>query len=248
MRKILTLAATMALLAGGPVQAETIKLVTGNDYKPFTDESLPQGGMVTDLVRQAYEQAGYDVSFKFIPWKRAERAVLKGDAVATFPYVKTADRLKKYAYSEAVFVSNVVPIVKAADAGLITSYDDMKGKRSCYPLGWKLGIDKLDNMLDSDQIDTNRPREMASCYKMLEKGRIDFIPAEKATAMLDAEEALGTLDKIHFEEFILGSTPLHLIFDKGGETTQQEVDTFNKALQGIKDNGTYDKIVDEHMS
>ena len=46
--------ATVTAQAGTP----TLSIVTGNDYAPFTDKELPEGGLFTDLVRTAMVRAG----------------------------------------------------------------------------------------------------------------------------------------------------------------------------------------------
>ena len=248
MRRLVAAALGFGVAISAPMaHADTIKLATGNDYKPFTDENLPAGGMVTDIVRTAYENAGHEVEIDFRPWKRAERAVQQGEVIATFPYVKTEERLKKYAYSKPVFVTKVVPVVTPENKNSITSFEDMKGKKSCYPVGWSVGVDKIDQMFENESIDVARSRDMSGCYKMLKRGRIDFIPIEKASAIPDIKSYLGSLDEIHFDEFVAGSSILHLIFDKDGSTTASEIATFNEALAAIKEDGTYDEIVEKHL-
>ena len=76
----------MALASAAPVQ-----LVTGDDYAPFTDRELPQGGMLTELVQQALLQAGHQPKLSWLPWKRGYQATLRGQFDATWEkYYQTA--------------------------------------------------------------------------------------------------------------------------------------------------------------
>jgi len=248
MRRLVAVAVSFGIATSiNMANADTVKLATGNEYKPFTDETLPAGGLVTDIVRTAYESGGHKVEIDFIPWKRGERAVQRGRVVATFPYVKTEERLKKYTYSDPVFVSRVIPIVKKENKNSIETFKDMEGKKSCYPVGWNTGVDRIDEMYKDGRVEVNRARDMKSCYKMLERGRIDFVAAEKATAVLDIKNTFGSLKGFHFEKFVAGTTDLHLIFDKGGETTPAEVKKFNELLSEIESDGTYENIVMKHL-
>ena len=52
---------------------EGLRLVTGNDYKPFTDESLPEGGLANEIVKRSYDQIGVKYSIEWKPWKRGFR-------------------------------------------------------------------------------------------------------------------------------------------------------------------------------
>lgn len=236
------------LLTGLPgAKADTVELVTGNGYPPFTDASLPEGGLVTEIVRTAYRRAGKEPELTFLAWKRAELAVQRGKAVATFPYVKTGRRLERYSFSNPVFVPEVVPIVAPADAGRIESVSDLKGLRTCMPVGWQVGVEEIDDMIDNGDITTFREYEMPICYRLLAHGRIDFIATERLGARVDARRTLGTEDAVYAEDIVLGTTPLHVIFDKDHPQTPSRLAVFNRGLKAIKEDGTYDDIVARHV-
>ena len=245
MRKLFTLIASATILISQNSYAENLKLVTGNDYAPFTDESIFNEGLVTDIVRKAYTRAGQDITIEFMPWKRGERQVREGTALATFPYAKTKDRENTYKFSNPLFVVENVPVVAPENANSIESFQDMKGKMGCYPLGWELGVPQLDEMIANGEIEMQNPRSMDSCYRLLDRGRIDFIPADKPTAIIDAKKSLGSLDKVHFEDFVNGQTPLYLMFSK--EVSDKKLENFNEYLDSLKETGEYDKIVEKHM-
>jgi len=104
----------------GAARADLVNLVTGNGYPPFTDKTLPQGGLITALVRQAFVSVGTDVDIAFRPWKRGYVETLKGIQDGTFPYIKNENRLQEMMYSEAILktsaawffnADNVVPTV-----------------------------------------------------------------------------------------------------------------------------------------
>ncbi|WP_157752197.1 hypothetical protein [Shewanella benthica] len=64
-----------------PVKADTftLSLTTGDDYPPFTDRKLAQGGMATTLVLNAFEKSGYFVKeIEWLPWKRGYTLAQRG--------------------------------------------------------------------------------------------------------------------------------------------------------------------------
>jgi len=72
--------------------ADSWRLVTGDDYAPFTGESLPAGGMLTQVVQSALAAAGISNTLDWRPWNRGYLQTLRGDYDATFPYVRSVQR------------------------------------------------------------------------------------------------------------------------------------------------------------
>lgn len=247
----MTLAATMLVGAGvgfsERVHAEPVKLVTGNGYKPFADEGLPNGGLVTDLVRQAYKNAGHQVKIDFMPWKRGERMMAEGKRVATFPYVETKERKKKYLYSDPVFVAEERPVVHKSDAGSIDSYDDLRGKTYCLPVGWKTGDPKLSEMVQHEEVEVVKPQEITSCFRMLKADRADFTALERPTAILKKQQGEGAASEIHVEGLTLTRNGLHLIFGKNVDRSEEAREKFNRALDKLRESGKHKQIVQNHL-
>lgn len=247
MRKLFSIMMVGLVAGSAPALADSAHLVTGNDYKPFTDEGLPEGGLVTDIVRSAYTQAGHEVKIEFLPWRRGEKGVRDGKYDATFPYVKNDEREKIYSFSDPVFVAKERPIVLKDQAGSINNLEDMKGKTLCMPIGYQTASSELQDLIDTGEVKETKPRNYASCFRMLKAGRVDFLAMERPQAVLEANNVYGSTDPISFENYVTGQTVLHLIFDKDGEGTQEKIATFNAALKALKDSGEYDKIVEKHL-
>jgi polar amino acid transport system substrate-binding protein len=245
MWKLASLVVGGLLAVSMPAAADSVKLATGNQYKPFSDESLPNGGLVTDLLRTAYEAAGHDVTIDFMPWKRGVRSVENGDHLATFPYVKTEERLKKYTYSDPVYVIEIVPAVTPENAGTINSLDDMNGKSTCLPVGWQFGVEAVDKEGGERNIDVQRPQKMASCFKLLQRGRVDFLLAERPAILADAKAVLGSVDALHIEDFVAAQSKLYLMFDKSVDPAK--VEQANKALAALRESGRHQEIIEKHL-
>ncbi|OPH11761.1 amino acid ABC transporter substrate-binding protein, partial [Azospirillum brasilense] len=68
------LAMLLLLAVFGPVRAapldSALDLVTGNDFAPFTGEDLSEGGLLTDIVRRAFDEVGLRYGVRFMPWRR----------------------------------------------------------------------------------------------------------------------------------------------------------------------------------
>jgi len=245
MKRLFALALVGTIACTAPTMADTVKLVTGNDYKPFTDESLPEGGLFTDIVRTAYEEAGHNVSIEFMPWKRGAALVEKGKKTATFPYVDTPERKERFLFSDPVYVVEERPFVTADNAGSVNSYDDMAGMKDCIPLGWSSGSEKLQELEENGTVERNSPRNMTSCFKMLKAGRVDFVPIEVPNGYAQASTVFGSRDEVNAETLLLGKTTLYLMFPKGDMDAAK---IFNEALASLRDSGKYQKIIDKHLN
>ena len=49
---------------------EHVIVVAATEWNPYMSEDLPDNGIVPEITRIAFENAGYNVAFKFYPWKR----------------------------------------------------------------------------------------------------------------------------------------------------------------------------------
>lgn len=83
---------------------EHLRLVTADDYAPFTGRALPAGGMLTQVVHAALAQVNLDSTLDWQPWNRGYLKTLRGEYDATFPYVHTLQREQEYFYSAPLLV------------------------------------------------------------------------------------------------------------------------------------------------
>jgi len=225
-----------------PASAETVRLTTGNDYKPYTDESLPGGGLATQIVRAACEAVGHDLSVDFRPWKRGYNDTLENKYIGTFPYVKTEERLKEYAYSEPIFTAVRRPLVMADSDVQASDLDALKGMTFCEPAGYAI-FGKLKPMLDAGEIERHEPQSMKSCLRLLQRGRVDFVPLGSVQGPATVADVLGTTETTRFLDIELAKTILYVMVPKDAPDAQARLAIFNKGLARIRENGTYDTIV-----
>lgn len=85
--------------------SKPIKIVSG-EWAPFTGENLKHNGIATLIVSSVMEQMGYTPSYEFIPWplaqSRAESSQRNDHIRAIYPYIKTAEREKRFYFSEGI--------------------------------------------------------------------------------------------------------------------------------------------------
>ena len=241
------MAAGVALALTGSAAAADIKLVTGNDYKPFTDENLPEGGMASSLVRAVYAQVDADAEILFRPWKRGYNATLKGTYAATFPYVFKEKRNEEYRYSDPIYTIERKPMV-TADSGLdAANVQDLSGKTYCMPVGYA-APSQVETATKAGELSRERPSDMGKCIRMLNAGRVDFVLTNEALGSATARDVFGDTKPVRFLDMSFSKSELHVLFPRGQDGSQAAMKRFNEGLATIRENGTYDEIVSRYIN
>ena len=90
-----------------------LHLVTGNDFKPWSDQSLPNGGVITEIVQTAFKQIGITTTIEWLPWKRGYHSVASGQYgdYGTFPYSYSSARAVNVYYSIPILISGLTIFV-----------------------------------------------------------------------------------------------------------------------------------------
>lgn len=87
--------ATASLVLGSlaplAAQADPLVIATG-EYAPFTGESLPEGGLVNGLVNRIAQEAGVEVEFEYMPWKRGLALARQGQKAASSYWTTLEDQ------------------------------------------------------------------------------------------------------------------------------------------------------------
>ena len=103
----------MVFVCSNPISAQQKSLAIATvEYPPYSSKSLPEYGYVNHIVSTAFENAGYDVNFVFLPWSRALHGAKAGDfdlvSYANYNEARTADFIHSTSFGEEtiVFLAN----------------------------------------------------------------------------------------------------------------------------------------------
>ena len=119
-----------------------LRLITGDDFKPWSDQSLPNGGIITEIIQTTFKQMGVKTTVDWLPWKRGYHNVVEGkyDYYGTFPYSFSNKRAADVYYSIPVLISGLTIFVLDKNP-VVTDYKDQEalhGLRFCTGLGLSL--------------------------------------------------------------------------------------------------------------
>ncbi len=235
------------LFSTPPLFAEPLALVTGNEYPPFTDESLPNGGVFTEIVRRSFALVDQTVTVDFLPWQRGYDETRAHRYIATFPYVKNEERLADFAYSEVVFRVRTLLFVQRNSTIDFQTAESLRGLRACKPLGYF--TQDIDPLVAQGILTLQRVPRLENCFKMLALSRVDLVPIDEfvgwqALQTLHGARARGLFRAL---EQPLESVDLHLIIAHNHPFLTLHMTRFNEGLALLRRTGEFDRIINTYL-
>lgn len=239
-----------------------IVLITGNDFPPFTDESLPGRGVFTILVETAAYRADPEkkVEVKFVnDWEAHLDLLLPVLAfVGSFPWSRPdceqldtlsahdRNRCESYDFSDPFY-----EVVDGFFARVGSGYDealdyaDLKGARICRPEGYSTA--HLDAAgLTAPAVVMVRPPLVATCFEQLMAGSVDVVSVDTlvgANAIADM-----SLDGQVVENANLGAVKeLYVLVHKKNPRGREVLDLLNDGLQKMVESGEWYDIVSSYL-
>lgn len=246
-----------------PAPQLTVRIVTGNNFAPYVDESLPGGGMFTQLVEMAVFRADPSIpySLTFInDWQAHLDALLPSLAYdLSYPWLRpncdapetlTAGdlfRCENFVFS-APFVEIVDGFFTLRDNELIaaTKYTDLLGKRICRPEGYPTSVLEA-NGLSAGQIQLTRPDRASDCFEALLADRVDVvsIDAEVGDSLI---AQLGAVKQVEQNPHLATLTSLHIIAHKSNLRAIDMLAKFDEGIIEMYDSGEWYEIVSSALS
>lgn len=224
-------------------QTNEIPLATG-EWEPYTGEKLPNFGFIPELVSAVYKEMGITPKYEFVPWKRAEDMIRKGEVFASFPYIKTDERSKEFDFSDEVAVSTFVLFYHKdflKEKVVWEKFEDL----AKYSIGGTLGYWYADPFKQANLNVELVPKEDQNFQKMM-KGKIQLIASEELVGL----GYIKTLFPNDTAKFDIVSKPLkqdslRLMVSRKYANAPDLLAKFNTSLKSIKDKGIYKKILEK---
>ena len=241
--------------SSGPV---TIRLVTGSDYAPFTQEDMAGGGIYTQLVRAAMDtlEPQYDTSIIFVnDWDSHLDTLLPAHAFdGSFPWLKpacdkpetltptTSQRCEDLLFSDP-FYEIVNGLIVNANSPLATTndYADFHGTTICLPEGY-VDAPLAAGGLTEPVVTYFRPVNPDDCFSALVDGEIDAISLEVVQAD-DIASRLGLVDQVASNPNLTSVKLMSVYVQKSNPQAEQVIAALNQGLKNIRDNGVWFQTV-----
>ncbi len=254
--------ASTDLLSTAPAQVlPKIKLVTADAFKPFTDRSLENGGLMTEVVTAAMNAAvGADAhdTFWINDWgSHLNQMLPAGLMEMAYPWVKpnceatpNITRCADFVYSKPMFEYLILLFVSQDKPIPFATDDDIVGRTLCRPADYTMTM--LDengrNWLQDDKITLVTPVDPGECFELLVSGEVDGVVLNEFTGR-EKIAKLGLQNQVE----AVASRPvsiagLHVLIHKSNPNAELLRATINEGLSAIQQDGRYQEIVARHMS
>ncbi len=249
-------------------EIKRIQFLTATDFSPFTDSSLPNGGMLTDVINTAMGQfkkdnnAGFDYSISWVnDWAAHLNPLLSTRAFDMgFPWYKpncaafdeldtnAKFRCQKFFFSKPVFEEQVLIFVRQDSPIKFENDSEMVGKKLCRPSGyWTFDLDDQGrNWIKDKKVVLLSPPTVEECMRLLADGSVDAVPINELTGR-SAMIRLDLGSKLRVIEKPLSILTLHVIVAKTHPNARTLIYYVNTALDRLRSSGTYDAIVEKHL-
>ncbi|MFZ7090181.1 LysM peptidoglycan-binding domain-containing protein [Primorskyibacter sp. 2E233] len=237
-----------------------VRLLAGDDFRPFTNRLQMSSGMITDLVNRAFIADDSTGQHKFY-WVNDRSVHLdpmlsEGMVDLAFPWKKprcedgdTAAICTDYVYSEPMFEMLVVLFTAKDRPVTFNAEADLAGMRVCSPLGYDAGSRQGGaNYLTKVGARLQQPVSAEACFDRLVKGSADAVAMNEFTGRVVLKD-MGLADRVELMlRRPLAIEGLHVVAHKSNPRAEELIAAFNGGLAEMRDSGEYLKVIDTHMS
>ncbi len=236
---------TMLLLAViGSIFASPIKIVT-SPWPPYEYNDNGQlKGTDVDIIREAFSRMGIPAKIEMYPWSRCLKMVQNGEAEAIFTLSKNEKREKFLIYPKEVinYSENVFFYNKKKPFSFDGTMESLKGRLIGTTRNYNYRADFMkSDLFKRDDADS----DMAGIRKIA-NARDDLFICDKLVGSSLAKKE-GILSKISYIKKPLSKRKMFLAFRKNNPKNIELVKKFEKAIQSMKKDGTYQKILDKYL-
>ncbi|MBN1969769.1 MAG: transporter substrate-binding domain-containing protein [Candidatus Delongbacteria bacterium] len=220
-------------------------VIASGDWEPFTSSRDENGKLLELIVNEVFKNAGIDVEYLYYPWKRSYELVKSGKADATFPWMKTEERLKEVIYpNESILLEKSVFFHLKSTNFSFTNDADLKKYKFGGTLGYSLVGYLKDKGLEVDEVGN----EILNFKKLL-ANRIDVYPTSFIVGynLINREFPPEQAALFTNSPNIISEDEYFLVFSKSSENGKSLSEKFDKGLKMLKESGRYDEIMNSFL-
>lgn len=245
MNNLLRICAALAVVFFvGAAQAQTIPMVTGNNYYPYSDERLTGGGLATMIVTAVMEKMGATPQIDFMPWGDGYNSALAGQHVGTFPYIYTDERHQQFLYSDPIFAVRPHIFHSTYQSHALTTLDDMNGLTLCVPNGWAVD-NYLSELVDNGSLTVVTGTNVVGCFQALREGTVNAVSMDRRLGTVAARLVDETtwFKAVRVSE---ESNSHYVIVSRVVPHGREWLDLFNAALRELQGDGTIAALTQQY--
>jgi hypothetical protein len=239
-----------------------LRFLVSGDYAPFTDQSLPGGGLHVEIVEAAMARGNPDLEYT-LTWiddfevhltELLPRGAFDAGYMWFLPDCSKIEllgpdaqmRCTDYIASDPFF-EDAVGFYTKAGSPLVnaTSYQDLLGLRLCRPDGW-FNWDLEAAGLVEPAVTMVNPETQVDCWKALEADEVDVVTFDAIPAEADIV-ALKISDNVQEIKALASIQTSHVLIPANNPNAEAYMAILNKGLAEIRADGTWFSILTTRM-
>ena len=260
-----TAAATETAVIAAPVVSASlpggIRMITGTDWAPFSNQDQEQGGMITEIVDVALKSATDDDGFKidFInDWSAHMQPLIQDGAYDfTFPWFRpncsvieklgpgSQFRCNNLAWSDPLFEQIISYYMRASDANKPSDHTGLFGRTLCRPKGYALFMLEEKDLVEPN-ITLVTPLSPADCFEQLVAGEVDAV----ILASMVADDAIARnemANEIEEQPELATIATLHAVTSINNPDKDRQIAAINAGIKELRESGKWFEIVQRHL-
>ncbi|MGX9763384.1 substrate-binding periplasmic protein [Pseudomonas shahriarae] len=230
------------LLLVPTVAAERLRLVA-DAWPPFTDATLLNGGLATDIVSTALARAGFASDFEQVPWARALMGVGDGryDVLINAWYDEARTQLGQFSDE---YLLNRVRFIKRRDDPI--EFQNLQQLHD-YPVAVVRGYAYSVEFDADPQLQKVPVHNFAMAVRMLAARRVRLTVEDEYVARFHlARESPRVRNAVEFLPKTLSENSLHILVSLKNPRHEQIVAGFDREIARMKADGSYARLLKQH--
>ncbi len=215
-------------------------------YAPysFLKNNQPTG-IDIDIVQVIAKKVDITVTFEIIPWTRLNQRILSGDIDCAMAFLENSEKAKGMVFMKSpVTIGEHVLFIEERNKGKFKQLEDFYGFTVAVNRGFKnpLAFNQalLHNKIEKYDVGTDK-----QSLQMLSVSRIEGVLTDKHVGLFNLQQMRIT--NIIPLATSLATTPVFIVLSKDLEE-RGIIKKFEQALLMMKQDGTYQKILDKYLS
>lgn len=235
-----------------------IKFVTSNDWMPFTDESLTEGGIFVRMATTAMHRGGNNRTYKIswvndwmahidvllpsnafdisIAWESSDCSKL--DALGEFGQKMCTEFDYSLPIYETAYAFNTLIDSTYAEA---REFSDYAGAKICRPEAWPISDLEVQGLAEP-LVTFVHPKTTLECAEMLLAGEVDLYSIEAETATENFKDLDG-VDQVVVNPGLTTIISYHFITSKKNPRGREYLDMLDAGVAEMRESGEWYDIV-----
>lgn len=230
------------LLLSQIAAAEKLRLVA-DAWPPFTDATLVNGGVATDIVSTALARAGYASDFEQVPWARALLGVGEGryDVLVNAWFNEERTHIGQFS---SEYLLNRVRFLKRKDTPI--EYNNLQQLHT-YPVAVVRGYAYSPEFDGDAALQKVQVHSFPMAVRMLAADRVKLTLEDEYVARYYlARESPKVRNAVEFLPNPLSENSLHILVSLKNPDHEQIVAGFDREIAAMKEDGSYERLLRQH--